>query len=427
MKYLKIQNDGVLDIRLVALMGGSTKTGDQYKIGQFGTGLKYTLAYLFRNNIDFKIYSGEILVNLTTDHEKINETDFEIICIDGHRTSITTGMGLQWDAWMIIRELWCNALDEGGYVKDTVTSISGLEGKTTFYIQITPEIQNVIDNWRSYFIHNYEPLWENEKYAIHINKSGGPLQIYKNGVLIYQNTDLKSLFLYDIKQADINELREFRGSVHWEVMKALENPGKDVISYFFNNINNECFEGAELEYDWYTSFASIWKETIGQRRIAESGSRGYYLEHGAEIDFSNVLELPQKVYKALIKSFEGLGVLAMSDSKVEFYKVEKTSAQESISECLSVLSNAGYQYDTEIVFEHGIFKDPKRLAASARKGKIVMVSELFTGQSFEDRCSILVEEIEYIQSGFNRDDQRYSKHFVNLYTRQLLATNGIEI
>lgn len=35
MKYLKIQNKGLLDIRLVALMGGTTKADNQYKIGQF--------------------------------------------------------------------------------------------------------------------------------------------------------------------------------------------------------------------------------------------------------------------------------------------------------------------------------------------------------------------------------------------------------
>lgn len=427
MKYLKIQNDGELDIRLVALMGGSTKSGDKYKIGQFGTGLKYTLAYLFRNNIDFKIYSGVNLINITTDRETIKGTDFEIICIDGHRTSITSNMGQQWDAWMIIRELWCNALDEGGYLKDVTTATEGAENKTTFFIQITPEIQNVLDNWRSYFIHNYDPLWENENYAIHINKSGGPLQLYKNGVLIYQNTDITSLFIYDIKKADINELREFRGSPHWEVMKALENPSKDVISYFFNNITDKCYEGSELDFDWYASFAAIWKETIGQRRIAESGSYDYYHERGAEIDFSNVIQLPQKVYKALVKSFEGVGVLAMSDSKVEFFKVEKSGSKESVDECLSLLSSAGYSYDPEITFQHGIFKDPKRLASSNRNNKCVMVSELFIDLPIEERCALLVAEIEYIQMSFGRDDLRYTQHFIDMYTRQLLATNAIEI
>ena len=55
MKYLKIQNKGELDIRLVALMGGSTKTNDRYKIGKFGTGLKYTLAFLFRKIFQSKL------------------------------------------------------------------------------------------------------------------------------------------------------------------------------------------------------------------------------------------------------------------------------------------------------------------------------------------------------------------------------------
>src|SRR5688572_27627437 len=114
MKYLKIKNNGELDIRLVALMGGTTKSQDNYKIGQFGSGLKYTLAYLFRNNIDFKIFTGEKEIQITIERELISGETFEIICIDGNRTSITTKMGLDWKPWMIIRELYSNALDEGG-------------------------------------------------------------------------------------------------------------------------------------------------------------------------------------------------------------------------------------------------------------------------------------------------------------------------
>ena len=70
MRYLKIQNKGLLDIRLVALMGGTTKTDNQYKIGQFGTGLKYTLAYLLRNNIAFKIFVGnkEVIIKTELDN-----------------------------------------------------------------------------------------------------------------------------------------------------------------------------------------------------------------------------------------------------------------------------------------------------------------------------------------------------------------------
>jgi hypothetical protein len=90
MKYLKIQNNGELDIRLIALMGGTTKSNDEFKIGQFGTGLKYTLAYLYRNNLAFKIFVGEQEVKVHIETEDIGGEIFEIICINGHRTSITT-------------------------------------------------------------------------------------------------------------------------------------------------------------------------------------------------------------------------------------------------------------------------------------------------------------------------------------------------
>src|ERR1700748_2485985 len=113
MKYLKISNDGILDIRLIALMGGTTKANNQFKIGQFGTGLKYSLAYLFRNNIDFKIIIDNKEAVLHTETEIIEDENYDIICINNQRTSITTKMGMDWQAWMIIRELWCNALDAG--------------------------------------------------------------------------------------------------------------------------------------------------------------------------------------------------------------------------------------------------------------------------------------------------------------------------
>src|ERR1700748_372919 len=103
MQYLKIQNKGELDIRLIALMGGTTKSNDKYKIGQFGTGLKYTLAYLYRNNLDFKIFIGEQLADLHLEQEVIKGEKFKIICINQQRTSITTKMGEEWQAWMIIR------------------------------------------------------------------------------------------------------------------------------------------------------------------------------------------------------------------------------------------------------------------------------------------------------------------------------------
>lgn len=266
MKYLKIQNDGLLDIRLVALMGGTTKSKDKYKIGQFGTGLKYTLAYLFRNNLDFEIFVGTEPIAITTESEIIREEKFDIICINGHRTSITTKMGEDWEAWMIVRELWCNALDESGAIRDVSEDPCGEEGKTTFYIQIDNQLQKVLDNWSKYFIHSQEPIFENQEFALY--PAGDHMCIYKNGVLIREIREEKSVFSYDYKSADINELREFRGAVGMVVAWALCGADEKAAKYFLENVTEKHYEGhSSMDYNWWRSFNDKWKNVIGSAKL----------------------------------------------------------------------------------------------------------------------------------------------------------------
>src|SRR5690606_37672119 len=162
-------------------------------------------------------------------------------CIDGKRTSVTTQMGGDaWEPWMIVRELWCNALDEGGETREITSDVQGEEGKTTFFIQASTELMNVWNNWEQYFIHDIVPLFESHSYRIY--PGSGHLKMYKQGVLIHEDKNNKSLFRYDVRNADINELREFRGSVNLEIIYALADANARVIEYYFENINTSCYE-----------------------------------------------------------------------------------------------------------------------------------------------------------------------------------------
>lgn len=421
MKYLKIQNKGELDIRLVALMGGSTKTNDRYKIGKFGTGLKYTLAFLFRNNLEFKIFSGKENVDISLVTENIANEDFEIICINNNRTSITTKMGLEWSAWMILRELWCNALDEGDAIKEIgncadVNLLEGNEGATTFFIQINDEIKQVLDNWSDYFIINETPLFEDSNYGIYQNK--GKLKLYKQGVLIYQHPDMDSLLKYDIKNASINELREFKGSVSAEMFSALRSPNKETISYFFNNVKEEHYEGSAMDYDWFSNFASIWKDTIGDRKIgyysSSSGNDG-----GVSENINKVINLPKKIYKALTKSFEGIGAIGMCDEKNEFYEVKDLFMEEKINFVLMNLIDGGYEYDTDIKFITGTFAE-KVFAGINRNKKQVLISNNLLNEPESTLSYLLVEKIEAIKKG-SSDKNVLADHFIKLYTDKIIA------
>jgi len=439
MKYLKITNNGELDIRLVALMGGTTKQNDKFKIGKFGTGLKYTLAYLYRNNIDFKCFSGVNEVKIHIEKETIGETEFEIICINGNRTSITTQMGHDWTAWMIIRELWCNALDEGensvevtnkefykGDGSEAKDLILGAEGKTSFYIQVTPEIKEVVDNWGTYFIHNETPMWENDEYAIY--PSRGCLKIYKQGVLIYQNIDTKSVFNYDIKSATINELREYKGIPSMEIQSALSHPNTDVINYFFENIKEDHYEAADMDYSWYASFGSVWKQALGANKIVSYDTYRHVQENNIDVDqIEKAIKLPKSIYKALTKTFEGVGVLRTLGGKNEFYESEDIKLIEKTKESLSVLGECGYSLHPDLKIIYGMFANKETLIALDVYKKELLISQSCLPVEQSTFTEKIVEYNERFTSKHQDCSREMQNHLVKIFTEQLLKTHKIAL
>jgi len=426
MKYLKIQNDGVLDIRLVALMGGTTKSNDEFKIGQFGTGLKYTLAFLFRNNLDFKIFSGTDLVDLSTENETIRDEVFEIICINGKRTSITTRMGEDWKAWMIVREIWCNALDEGGAKKDITSLVEGAEGTTTFFIQIDSQIQAVLDNWTKYFIHGLEPVWQSNCHAIY--PGGESLRIYKNGVLIDEEEKSKSLFSYDVKNAELNELREFKGHRSYEMVQALSRANEKVASYFLENINEGYYEGGDqMSYGWYCTWNESWKNVLGNAKLIHKDALEKIEARGITVDAAKLIVVPKMVYVELTKQFEGIGALVVASKACEFYQDYDSRTESKIKQALTILEHCEYVIHPELEFVYGFFEDKRVLAQVNIESKKVYLSNTLVQKSLFCLVATLIEENEHFNTGHSDESRAFQQHFIDLYTRELLAKNSVEV
>jgi hypothetical protein len=425
MKYLKIQNDGILDIRLVALMGGTTKSKDEFKIGQFGTGLKYTLAFLYRNNLDFKIFAGTDEMKLHVEKEIIRNDVFEIICINGQRTSITTKMGEDWSAWMIIRELWCNALDEGGANKEVTDVLQGEEGKTTFFIQEDSQIKSVLKDWNKYFIHDQLPVWQNDIYTIY--PAGDHLCLYKKGVLIYENKEQKSLFSYDIGNADINELREFKGSVSCEIVYSLLNTSEKVIDYILENISEDHYEGNGMDWNWYSSFSKTWENVIGNAKIITKKTLEELEARGSYPDKSTLIILPKNLYSALSKQFKNISAVYVASEGGSFYEDYNESCENKIKQGLTILEACNYYFRPELQFIYGLFEDKRILAQVNMKEKVIRVSNSMLQKTLACVVSMLIEENEHFVTGMSDNTREFQQHFIDLYTRQLLAQNLIEI
>jgi|SRR5579859_3470881 len=424
MKYLQISNDGILDIRLVALMGGTTKENDKFKIGQFGTGLKYTLAFLFRNNLHFRIFAGMDEISITLDEEVIREETFEIICINGHRTSITTRMGSEWEAWMIIRELWSNALDEGGADRYVTSNIQGEPGKTSFYIQVDKQIQDVLDQWDKYFIHGLAPWFENNSFAIY--PGGDSRRLYKNGILIDEEPKKKTMFAYDIKDAALNELREFKGSHEYSVTNALLHSNERVVEYFLENITEDYYE-ADLTFDWWSlKFTPVWEKVIGNAKIIHPKALEHLKEAGAEIPPALIV-VPEMLYKALAKQFERVSALRVADKIGEFFEDHSPEAEKKLKQGLVILEACGYHIHPELTFVFGYFGDKKLMGKVSMNEKKVYISNTILQASLHAILAVLLEESEHFNTGFSDCSREFQAHWINLYTRELLAKNKIEV
>ena len=113
MKHLLIVNKGRLEPEALTLLGASTKRGESGKIGQFGSGNKYALAYLLNHGHNIHINSAGKEIKLGFVVKAFREQEFKVLTVNGQETSITFDFGYKWTLWQSIRELYSNALDEG--------------------------------------------------------------------------------------------------------------------------------------------------------------------------------------------------------------------------------------------------------------------------------------------------------------------------
>lgn len=416
MKYLKIQNDGLLDIRLIFLMGGTTKTGKEFKIGQFGTGLKYTLAYLLRENIDFKIFIGGEEIKIKTQRERICDTDFEIILINDQKSSITTMIGKDWEAWMIIRELWCNALDELNPKVAIVSEIQPGKNTTEFYIQLTGQIADVWDNWDNYFIHEKKPLQNEKDFAIY--PGGDGLRIYKNGVLIRWDKNQTGVFMYDLKNAKINELREYNGILSLDLIRIFPKFNKEVVDIFISCVKGKFEE--KMDYDWTTvPFGDGWKEALGNAKFIDYETYDKLRGRFPELMNEPIVQVPKGLFNKLHTYFPAISMLAASDISNAFVPYEHPNLMSKINICVETLRECGYTLHPDLSFQTGIFSSTVIQGRINIDTKICNMSIDLDNMSLSDIITIIIEENEHLMTGYNDCTREFQNHLLKMFQNQL--------
>lgn len=262
MKYIRIKNNGLIEPEALHLVGASTKINDSSKIGQFGSGNKYAMAYLLRNNYDLKVFSGEKEIKITTEDVSFRDNTYQVVFIDGEKTSITTQMGKDWEFWQALREIYCNAIDEGNSSLDFVQTIEPKEGETHFYIDTKKDVVEFVTKFDNYFAENKEVLFECDKGRI-LKKGDAETKanIYRKAIRCYDSTQ-DSLFDYDFNEIAIDENRIVKYS--WNVQEKMWDllyrcTDKEVILQVLHNCANTDF----IE-SYISDFSSINSSNISQ-------------------------------------------------------------------------------------------------------------------------------------------------------------------
>lgn len=447
-KYLKIENNGLLEVGLISLMGGTTKDNDNSKIGQWGSGLKYATSFFIKNNIDFVIFVDNKKIKFTTKQEIYRNETFNVIYINGQRTSITQKMGGDaWSEWQAIREIWSNALDESGkeakysLVDSREVNIKNDEtrkGKTVFYIKATPKIIEVYNDWNEYFIDsNKIPFYENSEVKLYCTNSKN-LKIYKQGILI-KNLEVNNrcLFSYDIADAPINELRELRGSSSYLITTIFrEINDAEVIDYILNSMrdseveDNPYYENTlSYEYDWdFLDVNDTWKKVIGNSKIIHKEALNKLKGTNPNVEQENDLFLvPKNLYYALVNRFKNISLLKATSLLGDVFEIYDYEFDNKIKQALAILESCNYYINPELKIIICDFGANDVLGQINRDTKEINLSIKLKDFSLADLVATIIEENEHYVTGYSDCTRDFQTHFIKMYSNLLLKTNEIKL
>lgn len=268
-------------------MGGSEKADDVTKLGRYCSGLKHAMALFMRNGVKMSI---EVLDNVYSDNHdrkrqtlynfegytkyceqtgkekeliQINkdislESFFSAYCEDlggGDleteiiQTGFSTFLGVDWELYMGLREIYSNMVDENGFYRETEDESFMYGTVVKLVFEEDSEFADIWDN-RHLYINEKEPLFiiSNDVEVLHNEEAY--LRIYKQNILVYKDEKVPSKYAYNVKFGEIDEKRILSNlySVEGEVISAIKYTSNES---FLREIitSHESINKADFLYD----------------------------------------------------------------------------------------------------------------------------------------------------------------------------------
>ena len=434
--YLLIENGGELDSSSLILLGASTKRNDDAKIGFFGSGNKYAIATLIRENVPFRIFSGEKEINISTEGVNFRDIEFKKISIDGCPTSLTTDMGPEWREWMAIREWVSNSIDEGNSLidKNYNNDVVGKQGVTRFYVQHVPAVKQVVDNWNSMFAYDRtDVVYSTDKGKIYSqNNKNENILLFRKGIRAYESENQKSLFQYDMNEFHINESRlidNLYAAGAKVVDMLLQCDNKKIIRKIVENCTKrENYEvmywESSLDYRWRAKHITkgankAWTEVLKERPLIVEGLADFYLDIARKPHYllnASLAMLASEVLDVHVYGISREGE-ALAHKPVPITK----KMQTLLADCLKFLNDAEYS----ITYPIEIVEFNKADTLGRAENNTILLSEKVFSLGRKEIVSTIIEENEHLKTKFRDCTREFQNHFINLYITEMEERRNI--
>lgn len=428
MKYIKVKNLGCIEPQALHLVGASTKRSDATKIGQFGSGNKFAIAYLLRNGYDLKIFSGLNEIVIETKPETFRENTFDIIYIDGEKTSITTEMGKDWEFWQAMREIYCNALDEGGYSLDFVQEMEPVEGETHFYIDSKKDVMEFVTNFDNYFATKKKVLFECPAGKI-LEKTGSNANIYRKGIKCH-NSNLSSVYDYDLNEITVGEDRLVVYT--WQIEEKIwdliyQCTDEEVIKQILHNsANTDFIEGCIADFCTINSsrISEQFKTTLKSLNFAPKAYSGL-LKPDEEHNF---IILPTKVFQSVrgILGDENVGDRFEVTKKGAMFRIldETTPLQDAtLKKAMKFFDTCDFHIDYDIRI---VAFDEKKVLGAAHNGSI-LISELCIQEGVNLLVQTIIEEYIHLKHDVRDETRAFQDAAISELVNYIKKTHAYDL
>lgn len=421
--YVCFENKGEVPVNAFKLLGASSKRGDSSKIGYFGTGLKYAIAVMLKQGIEFKVFSGEKEIKIGTRKTKFLDDDILVMTVNGEKTSITIDAGVDWLPWFAIREIYSNAIDENGTMLLNQPA-EAKAGYTRIFIDADAEpLKDIFTNWGAYFTQSRNPVYRNSYGSLYSKLPTFPeYVVFRKGIRVYESRK-HSVFDYDLPEVQINESRV---AIHdWQVK---ENSSellassdlaciKEFLKLFKNPRRGDFIEWSDGFWDYtgtYT-FSADWVDALSDFRLVPANYAGHY-----DITETTIV-LPDKLIDKLKQRF-GDAINTAGDNKDKFIVLENVD-KAPLQKFLTVFSRAGFDWEIEKI-DIVKFND-NDLLGQAKDGRVLLSENLFSPVHRHLVAATLIEEIAHAKTGYSDCTREMQNFLFNTITNLAKELSGV--